>query len=232
MELGLLAEDARLSQQVPWLKVPLLSTNNSAWRSALLLRVISLARLHDEVFIGGGQRDPVITRAGDGLVGRVAQAVLVAQLLFDLGVDLIDGLFLGHFKESAAGFTRDALQNLLAIRMGGLLRISTAAGTAAHSTTPTAVAAHASTHAARIALVAVGFRIGVEDGIHQRVGALRGFDGAIQTDFATGIDTVRENDERLAPLLLSRHFVGGEEHRVIQCGTSAPVMPTAATPTA
>src|SRR5271167_4395748 len=99
-------------------------------RGALRLRVVSLARLHDEVFIGGGQIDLVVARAGDRLVGGVAEAVLVAQLLLDLSVNLVDGLLLGNFEETAAGFARDALQDFLAIGMGGLLRIASSAGTA------------------------------------------------------------------------------------------------------
>src|SRR5271157_4805948 len=160
---------------------------------ALLLRVIPLARLHSEVFVGGGQRDLVIASSGDSFVGGVAQAVLVAQFLFDLGIDLIDRFFLGHLEETSASFSRDLLQDFLAVGMRGLLRVSTAAGTAAHSaTTPTAVAAHAS-HAG-IALVAVSVGIGVQDGVHQGVGALGRLDGPVQTDSGASVNAIGKND--------------------------------------
>jgi hypothetical protein len=38
----------------------------------LLLRVIPFPGLHDEIFVGRGQDDLVIARAGDGFVGGVA----------------------------------------------------------------------------------------------------------------------------------------------------------------
>src|SRR5208337_3571392 len=156
--------------------------------SALFFRVVSLSGLHDEVFVGGGQTDLVIADAGDSFIGGVAQVVLVAQLLFDLGVDLADRLFLGHFKETSAGFPRDLLQNLLAVGMRLLLGISSASGTAAPAAspwdTPTAGPAHASAaHATVIAaLVAVSFRIGIQDGVDQSVGALGRLDGPRQCD--------------------------------------------------
>src|SRR5271165_1655207 len=189
-------------------------------RGALRLRVVSLARLHDEVFVGGGQIDLVVARAGDGLVGGVAEAVLVAQLLLNLGIDLIDRLFLRHFKEAAASFAGDALQDFLAIGMRGLLRTAHSAARPA----PTTVAAHAS---ARIALVAVGFGVGVQDGVHQRVGALCGFDGAIQADFAASIHSIGKDDEGLATLYLFRYLIRGKENSVIQVRATARVMAAA-----
>src|SRR5271165_6378888 len=186
-------------------------------RGALRLRVVSLARLHDEVFVGGGQIDLVVARAGDGLVGGVAEAVLVAQLLLNLGIDLIDRLFLRHFKEAAASFAGDALQDFLAIGMRGLLRTAHSAARPA----PTTVAAHAS---ARIALVAVGFGVGVQNGVNQRVGALRSFDGTVQADFAAGIHSVGKDDEGLATLYLFRYLIRSKENSVIQVCTPAHVM--------
>src|ERR1039458_3056887 len=87
--------------------------------------------------------DLVIPRRGIGLIWRVAQAVLVAQLFFNAGVDLIDRLLFGDFKEAAAGLSCNLLHDFLAIGMG-LLRISgrTAATHAAGATHAAAHSAH------------------------------------------------------------------------------------------
>ena len=89
----------------------------------------------------------------------------------------------------------------------------------------------AASHAG-VALVAVGIGIGVKDGVHQRVGALGGLDGAVQADFAAGVNSIGQNDERFAAVYLLRHFIGGEEDGVIQIGASAAAMPAAAATTA
>src|SRR6185312_16253529 len=64
----------------------------------------------------------------------------------------------------------------------------------------------------------VGVSIGEEDGVDERVRALRGFDGAVEANLASGVDTVGENDDRLASLLLLQDFVGAEEDRVVKDG--------------
>ena len=68
----------------------------------LLVAVISLPGLYDEIFLPSRNLDLVITRLHSiSSIWCVAKAVLIAQLLFDLGVDLIDCLFLGDFEQSS-----------------------------------------------------------------------------------------------------------------------------------
>src|ERR1019366_590409 len=64
--------------------------------------VVAVSGLHHKIFLRGCQMDLTVARCGVSLVGRIAQAVLVAQLFFNAGVDLIDRLLLGNFKEAAA----------------------------------------------------------------------------------------------------------------------------------
>src|ERR1019366_6181016 len=47
--------------------------------------VVAISGLNYQVFLGGCQMDLVIARCGIGLVGRIAQAVLVAPLFFNAG---------------------------------------------------------------------------------------------------------------------------------------------------
>src|SRR5262249_21894373 len=55
--------------------------------------VISILRLHHVVLVLRGEMDFVVRRPCPGAVGRVADAVLVAQLLFNLEIDLMGGFF-------------------------------------------------------------------------------------------------------------------------------------------
>src|ERR1017187_515942 len=75
---------------------------NPTLRLCRTAAVVAISGLHRQVFLRGCQMDLVIAGSGIGLVRRVAQAVLVAQLFFNAGVDLIDRLLLGNFKEAAA----------------------------------------------------------------------------------------------------------------------------------
>ena len=75
----------------------------------LFSRVVPFPRLHDEVFVGRGQRDLVVAGRGVGLGGREAQVVLVSQLFFDLGIYLVDRLLLGDLEEASTSFLGDAL---------------------------------------------------------------------------------------------------------------------------
>ena len=65
-------------------------------------RVISVSRLHNQVFLFGHQADLVIPSFGIALVGRLAQVVLRPQFLRDVVVNLIDRLLLRDFVETAA----------------------------------------------------------------------------------------------------------------------------------
>src|SRR6266481_5446556 len=80
--------------------------------------VVSLSGLYRQIFLLYRDLDLVIARLGGvGSIRGVAEAVLVAQLVFDLSVDLIDRLFLGNLKQPSAGLFRDAVQNFLSVRM-------------------------------------------------------------------------------------------------------------------
>src|SRR5581483_6411571 len=62
----------------------------------------------------------------------------------------------------------------------------------------------------------VHVRIGEQHGIHQRVAALRRFDGALQRELAALVNTVGKDDHGLAALLLLHEFVGAEEDGVVE----------------
>src|SRR5438445_6727692 len=49
------------------------------------------------------------------LVGRVSDAVLVAQLFFNLAINILDRMLLGDFEVASAGFLGHSLQDLLPI---------------------------------------------------------------------------------------------------------------------
>jgi hypothetical protein len=77
---------------------------NGQHRTHSSLRVVSVSRLHHQIFLLGSQMDPAVTRSRIGLIGSVAKAVLAAQFVLNLSVDLVDGLFLGILKKPCAGF--------------------------------------------------------------------------------------------------------------------------------
>src|SRR5712692_7199362 len=83
-------------------------------RDSLPLGVIPVSCLHHQAFLFDGQAD--LAEPGIGPVRRIAQAVLVAQLLLNAIVDLLDGLLLGDFKKAPAGFLRNPLENFLSVR--------------------------------------------------------------------------------------------------------------------
>src|SRR3984957_19986189 len=62
--------------------------------------VVAIASLDDQVLLLRLQLPLAIHAARvAGLVRGITDAVLVAQLLFDLGIDLVDGLLVRHLKE-------------------------------------------------------------------------------------------------------------------------------------
>ena len=56
----------------------------------------------------------------------------------------------------------------------------------------------------------------------------RRLDGPTQADLAARVHAISQQDQRLAPFLLAHQLIGRQEDSVIQCGTSAATMPTAA----
>src|SRR3977135_2066329 len=67
-------------------------------------------------------------------IRRVSQAVLIAQVFFNLRVNLFDCLLAGNFKQPTAGFARHLFQYFLSIHTR-LLRSSAASASRAAATT-------------------------------------------------------------------------------------------------
>src|SRR5271165_2459022 len=163
------------------------------------------------------------------LVRGIAQHVLAAHLLRNGRVNLVGGLFLRHLEHAPAGLPANLLQDLLAVDAGFLLlrtlaaapatRIASAAARIAASTTwiaPSAVMAPTRISAAGRAAGAVPLFSLVVNGVDHRIGALRSLDRAVDRLLASAIDAVGEQHNRLAPLLLLHHFVGGQIDRIVE----------------
>src|SRR5215472_10075374 len=71
------------------------------WRSTLR-GVVAFAGLDHQLLPFGHQVDAVIAAVLVGALWRVAQAVLVAQIFFDLGIDLVDRLLFRYLEKAAA----------------------------------------------------------------------------------------------------------------------------------
>ena len=81
----------------------------------LLAEVIAVAGAHVHVLLfGDGEMDFVVAD-GVAFVGGVGEAILIAEVFVDFGVDFVEGLFFGSFEEAAAGFVRDLLEDFLAV---------------------------------------------------------------------------------------------------------------------
>src|ERR1700739_1296848 len=148
--------------------------------------------------------DLVVLGAIIGAVRGVAEAVLVPQFVLDLLIDLIDRLLLADLEHASAGFLGNALEHLLAVRMFslgfGARRITSAApGIAASGIAPAPRAIDAAAPVAPASLSLVGVRVGEQDRIHDGVGALRGFYGAVERHLAALVHPVGENDDGLPP---------------------------------
>src|SRR3974377_737914 len=81
-------------------------------------------------------------------------------------------------------------------------------------------------------VVVIRFFIGEQDGIYNRVGPLSGFDGLRECFFTAVVHAVREDDERLSPLLFAHQLVGGKINGVVEQCSCAPPAATAASPAA
>src|SRR4051794_20338131 len=130
-------------------------------------------------------------------LGRIAQAVLVAQVLFDDGKDLVDGHAPRHLEEPGAGIAGELLHHALAV------------GT------------HDAAAAPAEAADAVHRRIGEQDRVDQSVGALRGFDGPEERRAAAVILAVAEENEGLPSLLLAHDLVGAEKNGIVELSSAA-----------
>src|SRR3982751_510173 len=147
------------------------------------------------------------------LVGGVPEPILSAQFFCDLVVDLGDCLFLRHFKQPTTCLVSHLLKYLLAIYVGGVASLASAAtsriatpapwitsSTGIASTPPAGIASSwkawaASTSMRVTALLILLFLTFEVDGIDDGVRALRCFDRFRQRLLATAIDTIREDHE-------------------------------------
>jgi hypothetical protein len=152
----------------------------------------------------------VIPDGGVGFVGRVAEDVLVVELLVEVGVDFVESFFLGDFKEAPPGILGHLLENFLAVGAGFLGATGIAAASTSHS-----AAAHARASEAAAAAV-VSFLVSEKDAVDKGVRALRGFDRFGERLLAAAVNAVGEDDESLATLSLSHQFVGGEVDGVVE----------------
>jgi hypothetical protein len=57
----------------------------------------------------------VIADGGVGLVGGIAEDILVVKFLVEVGIDFVEGLFLGNFKETPARSVGKLLENFFAV---------------------------------------------------------------------------------------------------------------------
>src|SRR5689334_276775 len=185
----------------------------------LLFQIESVARLNVIIFLFRRQLEFVITQ-GISLVRSEAQAVLIAQFLFNAGVNFVESLFLGRaLKHTAAGFLRDSLQDFFAIR-ALFLRLSPPSAAATSAAT-----AHGTSHAgiaksaAMLSEIFFAFEI---DGVNESIRTLGGFNRALQRLFAAAIDAIGDNDQSFATFLLFHQFIRGKINRVIERG-SAPM---------
>src|ERR1035437_967026 len=179
--------------------------------AALPVRVVSVSGLHAQVFPFHLQLNVMITSGCAVFIGRVAHVVLGTQFFDNAVVDLAHGLLFRDFKETSAGFFGNALENLLAIgvlffgmTLATAARISASAtGPATTSAGPTAAAPARSAAAAHSAWSFAFFtaRICEIYGVDNRVGALGRLDRTLQVSLAAAVDAVRQNNERLPPLL-------------------------------
>lgn len=70
----------------------------------LVAGVIAGAGLNEEIFLVHGELDFVEGGVGIGVVGFVGEGILIAEAVFDFGVDLLDGKLFGDLEKFAAGF--------------------------------------------------------------------------------------------------------------------------------
>src|SRR5277367_528001 len=97
------------------------------------------------------------------------------------------------------------------------------ATTSAHSSP-----AHSTAAAASIpAPISIALFVGKQNGVDQSVGALGGGDSIEQSFLAAPVDSVSENDDRFASLLLFHDFVRRQIDRIVKQGSAtAPAVRT------
>jgi hypothetical protein len=85
--------------------------------SELVVEVEAVAGLDLGVFLFHGQIELVIADGGVGLVGGVAEDVLIPEFRVEVGIDFVESFSLGDFIEMPAGRFGDLFENFLAVGM-------------------------------------------------------------------------------------------------------------------
>ena len=57
----------------------------------------------------------MVADGGVGLVGGIAENILIAEFLVEVGIDFVESFFLGDFIEMPAGRFGDLFENLFAV---------------------------------------------------------------------------------------------------------------------
>src|SRR5579859_470920 len=77
--------------------------------------VVTVAGLHYEIFLLGDDEMNFVVADCVAFVRGVREAVLVAQIFLNLGVNLVDRLLLGHLEKAPARFLGYLLEDFLAV---------------------------------------------------------------------------------------------------------------------
>lgn len=172
-------------------------------------------------------------------VWRIAEQVLLAQLIGDLLIDGIEILLLFRFKKAAAGFIRDLLHDLLAIHVRFARRLlptaATAAGVphAAASRVPHAAAsriAHAPAPSAptlsRVTIAETRVRLLTLEvnRVHLGFGLLRCFHRFSERFLAAAIFAIAQNNDGFTPGLFREQIVRRKIDRVIELRASTAMV--------
>src|SRR4029077_3711738 len=145
----------------------------------LLPEVVAVAGLDYEVFLFGDDEMNLVVAERVALVRRVGEAVLVAQVFLNLGVDFVPRVLLGDLEDPPAGFLGNLLEDFLAVGPFFLPRVP-----AASAATP-----HGAAHSKSAGTVTL-FLIGKQNGVDNCVGALRGGNRFRKSLFAAAVHAV------------------------------------------
>jgi hypothetical protein len=80
-----------------------------------VVEVEAVAGLDLGVLLFHGQVELVIADGGVGLVGGIAENILIAEFLVEVCIDFVESFFLSDFKEAPAGCFGDLLEDFFAV---------------------------------------------------------------------------------------------------------------------
>src|SRR3954468_7064362 len=93
--------------------------------------IVALARLHNQPLLLRGQVNLAIAGVGIGTFRRVAKAVLMPQVVFDLLIDLGERILFRDLEHAPAGLTGDLVKDLLPVGAAAELNRNAPASTEA-----------------------------------------------------------------------------------------------------